>query len=266
MKVQPRQSSRQTKLGLGNRQNYSSPNYNSGYKSKKLLRMTMPNPSDLRQSLLALFMILFFGSTMSLVWTFTVIVPFIKGTNYGNGSCSLAGINGVPPMCRNHTYFNKINLFTNNGKWCKEDEFCDEMISQSDCIQFYVKSDDKFFILHEDEIDITGMCQDQVHCSVQRLFNAKCDKHLNCEEIIQQAKKFYNYDEFPEENERSCWINPTGGIKTGAIARRKMPTFFRTNAFHAVFWPCSGFTLSTISCSIFWWKNRNHVLKFTQSG
>ena len=119
---------------------------------------------------------------MSLVWTFTVIVPFIKGTNYGNGSCSLAGINGVPPVCRNHTYFNKINLFTNNGvsynrgqdwwrvvthfqKWCKEDEFCDEMISQSDCIQFYVKSDDKFFILHEDEIDITGMCQDQIHCS-----------------------------------------------------------------------------------------------------
>ena len=39
------------------------------------------------------------------------------------------------------------------------------MISQSDCIQFYVKSDDKFFILHEDEIDITGMCQDQIHCS-----------------------------------------------------------------------------------------------------
>ena len=77
--------------------------------------MTMPNPSDLRQSLLAFFMILFFGSTMSLVWTFTVIVPFIKGTNYGNGSCSLAGINGVPPVCRNHTYFNKINLFTNNG-------------------------------------------------------------------------------------------------------------------------------------------------------
>ena len=77
--------------------------------------MTMPNPSDLRQSLLAFFMILFFGSTMSLVWTFTVIVPFIKGTNYGNGSCSLAGINGVPPVCRNHTYFNKINLFSNNG-------------------------------------------------------------------------------------------------------------------------------------------------------
>ena len=88
---------------------------NLGYKSKKLLKMTMPNPSDLRQSLLAFFMILFFGSTMSLVWTFTVIVPFIKGTNYGNGSCSLAGINGVPIACRNHTYFNKINLFSNNG-------------------------------------------------------------------------------------------------------------------------------------------------------
>ena len=98
-----------------NRLNFRPENTFSGYKSKKLLKMTMPNPSDLRQSLLAFFMILFFGSTMSLVWTFTVIVPFIKGTNYGNGSCSLAGINGVPPVCRNHTYFNKINLFTNNG-------------------------------------------------------------------------------------------------------------------------------------------------------
>ena len=49
-------------------------------KSKKLLRMTMPNPSDLRQSLLAFFMILFFGSTMSLVWTFTTIIPFLRGS------------------------------------------------------------------------------------------------------------------------------------------------------------------------------------------
>ena len=31
-------------------------------KSKKLLKMTMPNPADVRQSLLALFMILFFCS------------------------------------------------------------------------------------------------------------------------------------------------------------------------------------------------------------
>ena len=59
----------------------------------------------------------------------------------------------------------RVGNLTHFQKWCKEDEFCDEMISQSDCIQFYVKSDDKFFILHEDEIDITGMCQDQVHCS-----------------------------------------------------------------------------------------------------
>ena len=40
-------------------------------KSKKLLRLTMPNPADVRQILLAFFMITFFLSSMSLVWTYT---------------------------------------------------------------------------------------------------------------------------------------------------------------------------------------------------
>ena len=48
-------------------------------KSKKLLRLTMPNPADVRQILLAFFMITFFLSSMSLVWTYTVMVPFMRG-------------------------------------------------------------------------------------------------------------------------------------------------------------------------------------------
>ena len=63
-----------------------------------------------------------------------------------------------------------------------------------------------------------------------------------------------------------CWINADSHSVQGAIKNRRMKSFFGTKVVHAVIWPCSGFTISTISCSVFWWKNRNHVLKFTQSG
>ena len=40
------------------------------------------------------------------------------------------------------------------------------MIVRNDCIQFYVESSKgNLYILHEDEVDITGMCRDQLHCS-----------------------------------------------------------------------------------------------------
>ena len=88
-----------------------------GYKSKKLLRMTMPNPSDMRQSMLALFMISFFCSSMSLVWSFSVMVPFLKCQNYKSEECRLIGVNGVPQKCENHSYFQNLNFSnpTNTG-------------------------------------------------------------------------------------------------------------------------------------------------------
>ena len=52
--------------------------------------------------------------SMSLVWTFTVIVPFINGSAYYNDSCRLTGINGVPPQCRSHTYFEGM-IFDGDG-------------------------------------------------------------------------------------------------------------------------------------------------------
>ena len=46
------------------------------------------------------------------------------------------------------------------------DKNCDKILAEQNCIQFYVKSSNgKQYILHEDEIDITGMCTEQTHCS-----------------------------------------------------------------------------------------------------
>ena len=97
---------------------------------------------------------------------------------------------------------------------------CDFILAEQNCIQFYVKSSKGIYILHEDEIDITGMCAEQTHCSgkfghnctavrvriipavnyrwnskywfncfnlVQRRFNDKCDKHLNCNNIVNKV-------------------------------------------------------------------------------
>ena len=101
---------------------------------------------------------------MSLVWTFTVIVPFINGSAYYNDSCVFMGINGVPEQCRNHSYFSKIQ-FDPDGIYCPSNN-CQRMEKRNDCIQFYVQSINRNqYILHEDEVDITGMCHDQIHCS-----------------------------------------------------------------------------------------------------
>merc|ERR1711892_451881 len=79
-------------------------------KSKKLLRLTMPNPADVRQILLAFFMITFFLSSMSLVWTYTVKVPFMRGNSYTNATCSLVGVAGIPKQCQNMSYFSEISV------------------------------------------------------------------------------------------------------------------------------------------------------------
>ena len=97
---------------------------------------------------------------MSLVWTFTVIVPYFRGQNYINNTCKLVGLNGVPWRCQNESYFADIK-FDHRGKYkagryCpKEQENCDLMMDEDNCIAFYVEDNDgKRHILHEDEVDI----------------------------------------------------------------------------------------------------------------
>ena len=50
----------------------------SAFSSKKLLRLTLSATTDLRQCVLALLMVSFFGSSMSLVWSFTAIAPYYR--------------------------------------------------------------------------------------------------------------------------------------------------------------------------------------------
>ena len=98
--------------------------------------------------------------SMSLVWTFTVIVPYFRGQNYINSTCKLVGLNGVPWRCQNESYFADIK-FDHKGKYkagryCpKEQQNCDQMMDEDNCIAFYVEDDvGKRHILHEDEVDI----------------------------------------------------------------------------------------------------------------
>ena len=79
------------------------------------MKLSMPDQSDLRQILLAVFMVLFFISSMSLVWTFATIVPYLRGSSYNRSECQLIGIQGVPDICWKHDFFKYI-IFNPSSK------------------------------------------------------------------------------------------------------------------------------------------------------
>ena len=78
--------------------------------SKNLLNLTMPDHTDLHQLILAGLMVLFVLSSMSLVWTFSVIVPYLRGSTYTRSECRLIGIQGVPELCWKHDFFKEITF------------------------------------------------------------------------------------------------------------------------------------------------------------
>ena len=162
---------------------------------------------------------------MSLVWTFTVIVPYFRGQNFINNTCKLVGLNGVPWRCQNESYFADIKFDHRGqykaGRYCpKEQENCNAMMDEDNCIAFYVEDNvGKRHILHEDEVDIgtvnilmlraicpyffmplqkalymlnkVGICDDLYHCSVKKIFKGgTCDSHINCDNIIRLSKKY----------------------------------------------------------------------------
>merc|ERR1712227_207779 len=238
-------------------------------------------------------MITFFLSSMSLVWTYTVMVPFLRGNTYQRENCILKGVSGVPTECQNHTYFQNMNL--NRGESCEgqcnavgikaaDDE--DSSVEQYDCFKFHVERDfsvknsssnpsplpsqTKRFVLHIDEIDMVGLCSQQVHCSVQKPlytnFEANCKTQVDCERMVNHCKKMYPVKQLTIGYQSRCWIDDSRDENQGAIAVRQMESFSGSRAFHSVIWPLSAFIFSVFSCCTFWYKNRNHVLKFTQSG
>ena len=71
---------------------------------------------------------------------------------------------GIPPPCRNDSYFNQLDTSSLTGNK-----------SDGDCLQFLVvdRSEESSretrteYVLHQDELDIVGMCDRQFNCSVQ---------------------------------------------------------------------------------------------------
>ncbi|CAG5098909.1 Oidioi.mRNA.OKI2018_I69.XSR.g16081.t1.cds [Oikopleura dioica] len=226
---------------------------------------------------------------MSLVWTFSVIVPYLRGIQYEEKTCRLFGVQGVPESCWSHDFFQQLEFESSTKRSCAESE-CNQMLEDKSCVQFYVQDEKKnssTFILHRDEVDISGLCQSQMHCSVRpkrvqvQSFSAKpkvpgsCLRPVDCESIVKGARDIFTGEEGLKLGMRTqCWINNSNQTAanyetlqvTGAMARKSLGTFFGGKVFHAVFWPLLGFMSSIFCCTTFWYKNRNHVLKFTQSG
>jgi len=180
------------------------------------------------------------------------------------------------------SYFSEISVI--DGTSCRDQ--CDAIqteINAYDCFKFYVEpfSMPKTFgvllpnvttryILHIDEVDMVGLCASQQHCSVQKPmytnFEANCRTEVNCGKLVMFARKMFNVTKLRMGSQRACWIDANRDENQGAIAMRQMENFIGSRAFHSVIWPMSSFLFSVCSCCTFWYKNRNHVLKFTQSG
>ena len=86
--------------------------------SWRTIKMSMPDNSDLRQIIMAFcmvrnpifsqnliiaFKVSFLFSSMSLVWSFSTVVPWLIGRGYVKANCSLVGVSGVSSRCQNDT-------------------------------------------------------------------------------------------------------------------------------------------------------------------
>ena len=91
--------------------------------------MSMPDNSDLRQIIMAfcmvsishsffyrnsdtnsIFKVSFLFSSMSLVWSFSTVVPWLIGRGYVKANCSLVGVSGVSSRCQNDTSLTDVLL------------------------------------------------------------------------------------------------------------------------------------------------------------
>ena len=98
--------------------------------SWRTIKMSMPDNSDLRQIIMAfcmvsishiffqrnssdknsIFKVSFLFSSMSLVWSFSTIVPWLIGRGYVKANCSLVGVSGVSSRCQNDTSLTDVLL------------------------------------------------------------------------------------------------------------------------------------------------------------
>ena len=58
----------------------------------------------------------------------------------------------------------------------------------------------------------------------------------------------------------------TESFANGALRRIRITSIWDKRIINSIIFPITGCIFSTISCSIFCWKNKGNALKFTQSG
>ena len=75
------------------------------------------------------------------------------------------------------------------------------MRETTNCVQFYVGGKGAMqngsvdtapnsFVLHLDEVDVSGICQSQLHCSLKPS-SSVCQNLYDCDELVIKAKSFF---------------------------------------------------------------------------
>lgn len=118
-------------------------------------------------------------------------------------------------------------------------------------------------VLHLDEIDVVGVCGSQRHCSIRSAASV-CKSRRDCKTLSENLKHFFDSLKDLALNERrliflkwtlliqhfysDCWIDENRSQIEGALASRKMNSFFDAKIIHAVIWPGLGFSTSILVC------------------
>ena len=113
-------------------------------------------------------------------------------------------------------------------------------------------------VLHLDEIDVVGVCGSQRHCSIRSAASV-CKSRRDCKSLSENLKHFFDSLKDLAFNKKrlnflrwtlfehiysDCWIDENRNQIEGALASRKMNSFF--DAKINVIWPGLGFSTSIL--------------------
>lgn len=125
-----------------------------------------------------------------------------------------------------------------------------------------------------------------LHMAHFSMVQAHGTERYNCDTLEDLTRKF-----IPNEKRNfTCWIRmqedkgrdtksnlttmtdpwfvyPSSDLfSNGALRRIRITSIWDRRIINSIIFPITGCIFSTISCSIFCWKNKGNALKFTQSG
>ena len=97
---------------------------------------------------------------------------------------------------------------------------------------------------------------------------------ISCAGLIARSKNLFAVEQLRLGTVVSCFIDRRlpdqlyqGRFNVaGAIRYKTIRSFWTSPVCFAIILPIVGFTVALLSCSVFWWKHRDDILSFTQSG